>query len=65
MRLRLTTVVVEYMACYEEYKTEYPEHAATYHKMAMQEKVHAETILEMYPELEEMIERLSKHVSAS
>lgn len=33
--------------------------------MKLQEKVHAEAILEVYPELEEMIERLSKHVSAS
>lgn len=51
----------EYMGCYEEYKTTYPEHAKYYHQMAMQEKTHAETLLDMYPELKDMINKLKMH----
>lgn len=51
----------EYMECYEDYKTTYPEHARTYHVMAQDEMKHANMILKMYPELDEMIEKINKY----
>lgn len=51
----------EYMECYDEYKVTYPEHAKVYHAMAQEEFAHAKKIVEMYPELQTMIDRISKY----
>lgn len=51
----------EYMECYEDYKVTYPDHARRYHAMAQEELNHSNMILQMYPELNELIEKIKHH----
>lgn len=51
----------EYMECYDEYKVSHPEHAKMYHVMAQDELKHCNMLLGMYPDLNELINKLKMH----